>query len=297
MIFSRKPLIATHNSHFHPDDVCAVATLHILLRGKYRLIRTRDQAVLDGADYVVDVGGVHDASCQRFDHHQKGGAGERPNGIPYAAFGLVWKEYGSMLAGSEEAAAHIDEEIVAPGDARDNGFEIIDSRVAPIKPYEFADSLFSLNPSWNEDQDFDGQFRKAVALAVPMLERAIARAASSEKGKKFTEEAYQKATDKKIIELDGQYPWRDVLMSHPEPLFVVRVTPEGGTWGAKGIPVEKTGYALRKDFPAEWAGLSDADLARVSGVPDAVFCHNKRFLAVAKSREGALALARKAVEA
>jgi uncharacterized UPF0160 family protein len=202
-----------------------------------------------------------------------------------------------MLAGSKEAAARIDEEVVAPGDARDNGFEIIDSRVAAIKPYEFADSLFALNPAWSETQDFDGRFRKAVALAVPMLERVIERAVSSEKGKKFTEEAYQKASDKRIIELDGQYPWRDVLMSHPEPLFMVRVTPEGGTWGAKGIPVEKTGYTLRKDFPAEWDGLSDAELARVSGVPDAVFCHNKRFLAVAKSREGALALARKALEA
>ncbi|MFA6158915.1 MAG: MYG1 family protein [Candidatus Paceibacterota bacterium] len=295
-MFSRKPLIVTHNNQFHPDDVCAVATLHILLRGKYTLVRTREQAMFDKADYVVDVGGIHDASRQRFDHHQKGGAGERQNGIPYAAFGLVWKEYGTMLTGSEEGALKIDEEIVAPGDARDNGFEIIDSRVEGIKPYEFADYLFSFNPSWNEPQDFDGQFGKAVAVAVPMLERAIRRAVSSESGKKFTEEAYQKATDKRIIELDGQYPWSDVLMSHPEPIFMVRAAPQGSTWGAKGVRIEKYGYALRKDFPAEWAGLSDADLARVSGVPDATFCHNKRFLAVAKSREGALALARKAID-
>lgn len=297
MIFSHKPLVVTHNSHFHPDDVCAVATLHILLKGKYRLIRTREQAMFDRADYVVDVGGIHDASRQRFDHHQKGGAGKRPNGIPYAAFGLVWKEYGAMLTGSEESALKLDEEIVASGDARDNGFEIIDSRVEGIKPFEFADSLFAFNPSWSEAQDFDGGFRKAVAVAVPMLERAIRRSIASEVGKKFTEEAYQKASDKRIIELDGQYPWRDVLMSHPEPLFMVRANPEGDTWGAKGIPAEKTGYALRRDFPVEWAGLSDAELARVSGVPDAVFCHNNRFLAVAKSREGALALARKAIEA
>lgn len=296
-MFSRKPLIVTHDSHFHPDDVCAVATLHILLKGKYRLIRTRDQKAFDDADYVVDVGGVHDASRQRFDHHQKGGAGLRPNGIPYAAFGLVWKEYGAMLVGSDEGALKIDEDIVTPGDARDNGFEIIDSRVENVKPYEFSDSLFALNPSWNEPQDFDGQFRKAVALAVPMLERAIQRTVASEKGKIFTEKAYQNAEDKRIIELDGEYPWRDVLMSHPEPVFMLKATPEGGTWGAKGVPVQKHSYTLRKDFPAEWAGLADAELARVSGVPDAVFCHNKRFLAVAKSREGALALARKALEA
>jgi len=32
-------------------------------------------------------------------------------------------------------------------------------------------------------------------------------------------------------------------------------------------------------------------LAKVTGVPDATFCHNGRFLAVAKSKEGALKLA------
>lgn len=36
------------------------------------LIRTRDLAVLDTCDIVVDVGAVYDESIQRFDHHQRG---------------------------------------------------------------------------------------------------------------------------------------------------------------------------------------------------------------------------------
>jgi len=296
-MFSRKPIIVTHNSQFHADDVCAVAVLHLVLKGRYKVVRSREPRVIDAADYVVDVGGVFDASRQRFDHHQKGGAGERQNRIPYAAFGLVWKEYGLMLTGSEAVARDIDENVVTPFDASDNGFEIYESKVKGVEPYTFSHYLSSLNPSWDESQDFDARFKEAVAIAVPMLRRAIERAVGSEKGKKFTEEAYQKAEDKRIIELDGLYPWREILLSHPEPVFVVRKNAEGGTWGARAIPLEETGFANRKDFPPEWAGLSGGELARVSGVSDAVFCHNKRFLVVAKTREGALKLARKALEA
>lgn len=36
------------------------------------LKRSRDPAILDTCDIVVDVGGVYDDSKQRFDHHQRG---------------------------------------------------------------------------------------------------------------------------------------------------------------------------------------------------------------------------------
>ena len=43
---------------------------------------------MDSADIVIDVGGQYDPDAGRFDHHQRGGAGERENGIPYSSFGL-----------------------------------------------------------------------------------------------------------------------------------------------------------------------------------------------------------------
>jgi uncharacterized UPF0160 family protein len=44
--------------------------------------------------------------------------------------------------------------------------------------------------------------------------------------------------------------------------------------------------------------LSDGRVcATVNGVPDAVFCHNHRFVAAAKSKEGAIRLAQIAVAA
>jgi uncharacterized UPF0160 family protein len=36
------------------------------------LKRSRDPAVLDTCDIVVDVGATYDESKQRFDHHQRG---------------------------------------------------------------------------------------------------------------------------------------------------------------------------------------------------------------------------------
>jgi uncharacterized UPF0160 family protein len=294
-MFFRKHLIVTHNNQFHADDVCAVAVLHLVLKGKYKVIRSRDQKMFDEADYVVDVGGVHDASRQRFDHHQKEGAGVRPNGIPYATFGLVWKEYGAMLTGSDTTAQSIDDNIVAPCDASDNGFEICDARVKGIYPYTFSHSLSSLNPAWDESQDFDGRFAKAVLVAVAVIERAIERVVASEKGKVYVEEAYRAAEDKRIIVLNDRYPWQDVLMAYPEPLFTIRKREDDNLWGVRAVPLEETGFANRKDFPAEWAGLSHEELASVSGVSDATFCHRGRFLVVAKSKEGALALARKAI--
>jgi len=56
-------------------------------------------------------------------------------------------------------------------------------------------------------------------------------------------------------------------------------------------------YENRKNFPEAWAGKRDGELARATGVPDALFCHTNRFLAVAKTKEGALALAKLAIDA
>ena len=35
------------------------------------IVRSREQAVLDECDIVVDVGGVYDPATHRYDHHQK----------------------------------------------------------------------------------------------------------------------------------------------------------------------------------------------------------------------------------
>jgi uncharacterized UPF0160 family protein len=45
---------------------------------------------------------------------------------------------------------------------------------------------------------------------------------------------------------------------------------------------------VRMPQPQHWAGLSDEDLKKVSGIRGAVFCHKGRFISVWETREDAL---------
>jgi len=49
-------------------------------------------------------------------------------------------------------------------------------------------------------------------------------------------------------------------------------------------------------FPESWAGKNGKELAEITGVEDAIFCHNARFICSAKSKEGAMKLAQMALE-
>jgi uncharacterized UPF0160 family protein len=102
--------LVTHNGSFHSDDIFACATISLILekkKQKFEIIRTRDEKIIPTGDYVFDVGGVYNPKKNRFDHHQKGGAGKRVNGIEYASIGLVWKKFGKELAGSAKIAEFV----------------------------------------------------------------------------------------------------------------------------------------------------------------------------------------------
>ncbi len=62
-----------------------------------------------------------------------------------------------------------------------------------------------------------------------------------------------------------------------------------------GIRRADDGFELRADLPRAWAGLVNGDLEAACGIAGASFCHNGRFIAAAKTREAALAMAELAV--
>lgn len=76
-------------------------------------------------------------------------------------------------------------------------------------------------------------------------------------------------------------------------LFVVH--PRDKDWCLTTIRRSDEGFDVRADLPAAWAGLTNADLEAASGVAGASFCHNGRFVAAARTREAALAMADLAV--
>lgn len=292
----KKIKIVTHSGNFHTDEVFACAVLFILNNGNIEIVRSRDPIVWATGEYVVDVGGEHDPSRGLFDHHQEGGAGARPNGIPYSSFGLVWKEFGEKVTGSLFVARLIDKRMVQPIDAGDNGYETFGVR-GDVAPYILQDVISVFRPGWNEDRTTDDGFFEAFSFAVKLLTREIIKIRTEEEGKRHAEEAYVNAEDKRIIILEDHYQWYEALGSKPEPLFVVK--PDRGNFGKWKIEAVRSDvhtFKNRKDLPNAWAGKIGKELAEVSGVSDALFCHNNLFVAVAGSKEGALRLAQIAVE-
>lgn len=285
--------IIAHSGSFHADDIFAVATLQLFLGegANISVIRTRDMTVVETGDYVVDVGGVYDESKNRFDHHQMGGAGKRENGIPYASFGLVWKKFGPQLCGSPEVTEKIDEILVQWIDATDNGLLIIETKVPGIYPYDIGLFFNSFTPGWKEEEvNIDDVFIEVVGIAKMVLNREISKRKDLLEAIAIVEKIYLESPDKRLIVLDKFYPSREILSKFPEPLFVVFPRDDGG-WTIKTIKNDNHTFIDRKSLPESWAGKNGRDLEQVTGVEGAVFCHNGRFIAVAKTREGILKMA------
>lgn len=294
--------IVTHSGGFHTDDVFAVATL-LLLHPDADVVRTRDPKEMENADYVVDVGAEYNAAANKFDHHQEGGAGERDNGIPYAAFGLVWKMYGEQVCGSREIADIIEQKLVQSIDAFDNGVNIAEYKIDGVHSYVLENIFFSLEPTWQEEnRSTEDGFQEALSIASRVLEREMVHARADVIGMQRIEEIYKQAKDKQIIVIDDDETIFDralltrTFVPHGEVLYVVRKT-EGGQWQAVAAVDDMYSFDTRKPFPLLWAGKRGEELAAITGVKDALFCHNKRFIAIAQSREGAVELAKQALEA
>jgi uncharacterized UPF0160 family protein len=300
-MFGKKIKIVTHDSRFHADDVFAVAVLDLVFKGKIKVTRTRDENLIKNADIVLDVGGIYDANKNRFDHHQKEGAGVRENGIPYASFGLIWKAYGRRLC-SEKAWQYVENKIVQSIDAGDNGISTFELKPEfNLSPYLTQSMLYTFMPSWKEIQDMDKPFFEAVDLVKKVLQREITRATDSFESEEIILDCYEKSEDKRIIVIDKKYKFGDedigrVLNDKPEVLFFLKYRPEHDQWSAKAMRMKPDDFPSRHPFPKEWAGLSDDELQKVSGVGDAIFCHRGIFLCVAKSLEGAIKMATTAIE-
>ncbi len=298
MATKNKKLI-THNGSFHADDVFAAATLSMML-GKngesFEIIRTRDPEIINTGDYVFDVGGIYDYKTDKFDHHQKGGAGKRENGVEYSSFGLVWKKFGLELVQSQKVFQIIDEKLVAPIDAGDNGLDLVENKY-DVSPYFLQYFFFSMNSTWNEnDLSNDEMFLKSVEIAKIILSREIIQARDFVLAEEEIIEDYKNSEDKKIIILRKDYSYENILNRFPEPLFVIYPRTDSVSWGVRTVREDPKSFKSRKNLPISWAGLRDEELQKITGVKDAIFCHRALFLAVARSKEGAIKLAELALE-
>jgi uncharacterized UPF0160 family protein len=290
-----KTRIVTHSAGFHADDVFGVATLLLLLgEENCEVLRSREQSVIDSGEYVLDVGFVYDPDTNHFDHHQEGGAGKRENGVPYASFGLIWKKFGEKICGSAEAAHDIDVRLVQPVDAFDTGVDVYTPTIPGVYPYPISVAMFPFSSKGGGQTDFYDEFLETVTWAKTLLSKEVAFAQYRSRVFAIARAEYVASADKKIVVLSEPDLARELIQEafqeYPEVIYFVHSRVDGAWQTVCGVN-DVHFYKNRKDLPAAWAGKHHDELAEITGVPDAFFCHNGRFMMVAKSKEGAIKLA------
>ena len=256
----------THSGKFHADDVFSAA---LLLYLNPEIMITRGNRVPEDFDGIV-----FDIGRGQYDHHQKDSR-IRENGIPYAAFGLLWEELGADILG-EELAQKFDESFVQPLDNNDNTGE----------KNELATLIGNFNPTWDAEGSNDEAFFQAVSVAGMILENKFERFRGNERADKRIEEIYahheqavhdreKHRDDARILILPEFVPCQKFL-SETEIAFVIFPSNRGGYC----IQPQKKEYSMnyKCSFPVEWLGLENEELAVATGLKSAGFCHKGGFL-------------------
>jgi uncharacterized UPF0160 family protein len=153
------------------------------------------------------------------------------------------------------------------------------------------------NPTWQEDSDVDACFAEAVTFASRILARFIAAAKGGLSAKAVVAEAIANADDPRVIVLKQYTPWKKTVLNLSEEALYVVYPSHTGQWRIQTVPTELGTFENRKALPTPWAGLSGKELQDVTGIDDAMFCHNGLFIAGAESFESTMKMASIALEA
>lgn len=279
--------LITHGGTFHADDIFATSLIMMAngINGDARDIEIKrvfkvpEELVNDPSVIVYDIGGG------QYDHHQPD-AEVRPNGIKYAAFGLLWRKLGSLFV-SKERVEQFDEEFVQILDNTDNtGERNILSNI-----------ISSLNPLWDKGdcETAEQQFDIAWVRAVRILEREFERINSKDRAASIISNALAESDGGDIVILPQFVPgWQEQLVPS-NAKFIIFPSLRGG-YNAQVVPKELGTQEAKIPFPSSWAGLRDADIQEESGIDGLTFCHAGKFLCAADTVEDAIKACKKTIE-
>ena len=264
----------THGGKFHADDVFSSA---LLLYINPEIHITRGNKVPGDFEGIV-----FDIGRGPFDHHQKDSR-IRENGVPYAAFGLLWEVLGKEILG-EELAVRFDESFVQPLDNNDNTGE----------KNELATLIGNFNPSWDANDNGDKEFFQAVSVAGMILENKFERYKGNERADKRIDEILKDHDQKsRILVLPEFIPCQKAL-SETDIAFVIFPSNRGGYC----IQPQKKEYSMnyKCSFPESWLGLEGDELIKETGLDTAVFCHKGGFIMTVGQLDEAVMACQKAVD-
>lgn len=264
----------THGGIFHADDVFATALLTIL---NPEIEIVRGFTVPDNYEGIV-----YDIGMGLYDHHQKDRR-IRGNGVPYAAFGLLWERFGEELLCRPDAEK-FDEEFVQQIDRADNTGE----------PNLLSMTIADRNLTWQDDPALtDRAFEGAVEYAKKILEYRFHQIRAD---RSAYETVCRKAEQCKdgILYLERAMPWKDALKGK-DIWYVIYPSIRGG-YNIQAVPYDEDPMRPKIPFPEPWRGVSGQELPKISGIEDLTFCHMAGFLSAAGTLAGAHQAARLSIE-
>lgn len=273
--------IGVHDGIFHADEVTACSLLILFdLADKDKIIRTRDEALLDTCEFVCDVGGLYSPEEKRFDHHQSSYNG------PLSSAGMVihyLKDQNLIPKDEYEFLYHT---IVKGIDDHDNG------RSPQVSGHAlFSHVIANFTPVIydSEKEEQTRAFFEALEFTLGHFSRMLGRFRYNKECREDVKKAMEH--NPQILFFERALPWVENFFAlggskHPA-LFVVM--PAGTHWKLRGIPPdEEHRMDVRIPLPEEWAGLLGDELIKASGIEGAIFCHKGRFTSVWETKQAAL---------
>lgn len=305
--------VAVHDGVFHADDVFSASVVEMMSLNQVAIFRTRIPEEIEAVDIAIDVGGVYDPLRGRFDHHFVGSP-TRQNGLPYAAFGLVWKAFGADVVAQlsdefgdlnqdelDDTIDRVDQLLVQAVDAADNGVPLVKERAWPDARLATVSSIISgFNPGWmGEGEEHDVCFEEATEVAKIILWNTVRSAVQWVKARSIVETSLQ-AAEEGVMVLTRPVPWQEHLFASLQEqaetvLYVVFPGSGSPAWMVQCVPPMPGSFDKRKALPESWAGLRDADIQEETAASTAVFCHPGRFICGAEDFEDAMKMAKLAV--
>jgi uncharacterized UPF0160 family protein len=292
--------LVTHSGGFHADELLSSVILTRLFPDA-EIVRSREPSLITTADdrIIYDVGGQYDHQARIYDHHQRG-APRRDTDQAFSSFGLVWKHYGHdyleacNVPQQDIASIHadFDARFVLPVDLVDNG-ELSPATAGALSALTLPALLETLKPVF-DDCNIDAEnraFEHALSIARSFVEARIAGLAAKLRAEALVAEAIILAGPGHVLELPMGMPFRSAILKAGAEHLLFVVHPRASDWVLTGIRRSDDGFELRADLPESWAGLSNGALEAATGVSGASFCHKGRFIAAARSREAARAMA------
>ncbi|KAL6231712.1 hypothetical protein BDW75DRAFT_219490 [Aspergillus navahoensis] len=173
--------------------------------------------------------------------------------------------------------------------------------------------------------DEDGLFNQASQFVGSVFSRKLRHAVNSWlPARETVQAAYADrknvhASGKVMVLPQGGVPWKEHLYNFEKEAKAANINgsaedaevvyvlypesaTEGSKWRVQAVSVNEGSFVSRKPLPEKWRGVRDADLDGVlagegAGIPEgAVFVHASGFIGGHKTREGAFAMAVKALE-